>query len=480
MAPKDKLFPEGRPTQSERENDFFGNLIAIGLLAGQFFTALAFGAVEAWSIAVFGFLVVCLLLLWVVKTVIEHSVALTVPSLLWPLIALFIWGFLQSLSKVDPSGKRFGVSLDIEATRLALEVLLTLIFAFLIVSNFFVSSKRLLWFRNFLILFGLGLSVFGLIQKFTWNGKYFWLIQPSTIPPSPFGSFVNHNHFTGFVEMILPIPLAMVFVRVVQKEIAIFYGFAAAMMGVAIVISLSRGGMVSLAVSIIFVVLFSLQPAIRRAQRMGERVWRAAFLPRIGALALIASAILVGVYWAGANDVLNRIGQSEVQSDLRSGGDEKSGFLESRGPIWRDTMAMIQDNWLTGVGFGAYETAYPIYSKSNGSIIVSQAHNDYLQIVADCGVIGGGIALWFAVVLCRNLARALQHQNEVKSVMALGCGGGLVAMLVHSLFDFNLQIPSNALLFLALAAIVSNIQASAEKSTAKSESLGLGDVLQQI
>ena len=478
--PADKLFPEGRPTQSESENDFLGNVIAIGLLAGQFFTALAFGAVEAWSIAVLGFLIISLFVLWVVKTVLDGRLTATVPSLLWPLIALFIWGFLQSLSRTDDSGKRFGVSLDLEATRLALEVLLILLFAFLIVANFFAGSKRLLWFRNFLILFGLGLSVFGLIQKFTWNGKYYWLIPPSVAPPSPFSSFVNHNHFAGFIEMILPIPLAMIFVRVVQKEIAIFYGFAVAMMGVAIIVSLSRWGMVSLTASIIFVVLFSLQPAIRRARKMGESVWRAAFLPRIGALALIASTIFMGVYWTGANEVLNRLGQTEVQSDLRGAGEQVSGFLESRGPIWRDTLAMIRENWLTGVGFGAYETAYPMYSKSNGSIIVSQAHNDYLQIIADCGVIGGGIAIWFAVVLCRNLVRAIQHPNEVKSVMALGCGGGLVAMLVHSLFDFNLQIPSNALLFLSLAAIVSNIQVSVGKATARKDSLNLDGTLQGV
>lgn len=478
--PEDKLFPEGRPTQSEKENDFLGNLIAIGLLAVQFFTALAFGTVEAWSIAVFGFLILGLLALWIVKTTLDRRLTVSVPSLFWPLITLFVWGYLQSLSKTGASGLRFGVSLDIEATRLALEVLLIQLFAFLIVANFFAGSKRLLWFRNFLILFGLGLSIFGLIQKFTWNGKYYWLIQPSTVPPSPFGSFVNHNHFAGFIEMILPIPLAMIFVRVVQKEIAIFYGFAVAMMGVAIVISLSRWGMVSLTASIIFVVLFSFQLAVRRARRMGEGIWRAAFLPRIGALALIASTIFIGVYWAGANEVLNRIGQMEVQSDLRGADEQTSSFLESRGPIWRDTWAMIRENWLMGVGFGAYETAYPMYSKSNGSIIVSQAHNDYLQIIADCGVIGGGIAIWFAIVLCRNLVRAIQHPNEVKSVMALGCGGGLVAMLVHSLFDFNLQIPSNALLFLALAAIVSNIQASVGKAMVRKDSMELDGTLQGV
>lgn len=476
MVPADRLILERRSVRNEQVGDFISNLISIGLLAGLFFTTLAFGAVEPWSIAIFGVLVIGLILLWVIKCFVDRKLKLVIPRIAWPIVALIIWGFLQSLNKVDESGKRFAVSVDVEATRLTLEVLLVLFFAFLIFANFFAGSKQLLWFRNFLILFGLALSVFGMIQKFTWNGKYYWIIQPSTVPTSPFGSFVNHNHFAGFVEMIVPIPVAMIFVRVVQKEIAIFYGFAAAMMGIAIFLSLSRWGMVSLAASLIFVVLFSLRPAIKRARRIDVGVWKSVILPRIIAVALIAMTIGIGIYWAGAGDVLNRIGQVEVQSELRGIGEEKSGFLESRGPIWRDTLAMIRENWLTGVGLGAFETAYPLYSKSNGTVIVSQAHNDYLQIVADCGVLGGVLAIWFVVVFFKSLFQAIQHRDEVMSVMALGCGAGMVAILVHSLFDFNLQLPSNALLFLGLAAVVSNIQASesvAQRNKAASTSLDL-------
>lgn len=474
MVPADKLIFERLPAQSEQGGDFLGNLISVGLLACLFFTTLAFGAVEPWSIAIFGLLVTGLSALWVVKSFIDRQVRLILPSIAWPLIALLVLGAFQSLSKVDESGRRFAISMDVEATRLTLEVLLILFLSFLLFANFFVTGKRLLWFRNFLILFGLALSVFGLIQKFTWNGKYYWMIQPSTAPTSPFGSFVNHNHFAGFVEMIVPIPVSMILIRVVQKEIAIFYGFAAAMMGVAIFLSLSRWGMVSLAASMVFVIFFSLPPAIKRARRLETGVWRSVVLPRIGAVALIAFSIGIGVYWTGASDVLERVGQVEVQSELRGSGDEKSGFLESRGPIWRDTLAMIRENWVTGVGLGAFETAYPIYSKGNGSVVVSQAHNDYLQMIADCGVLGGAIAIWFVIVLFKNLVRAIQHHDELMSVMALGCGGGLTAMLVHSLFDFNLQIPSNALLFLALTAIVSNTQVSTRERKASSASLGAG------
>lgn len=98
-------------------------------------------------------------------------------------------------------------------------------------------------------------------------------------------------------------------------------------------------------------------------------------------------------------------------------------------------------------------------------MIVSQAHNDYLQIIADCGVIGVFLTIWFLVVLFKDINRAMRHRQVVMSGMALGCGGGVVAILVHSLFDFNLQLPSNALLFLVLTAAISNISVAADKAT---------------
>lgn len=405
----------------------------------------------------------CLGALWIGKAALDKQLTLTIPVTAWPIGAFWIFGFLQTVSRLDESGKRFAVSLDVEATRLALEVLAILLIAFLIFANFFVSGKRLLWLRSFLILFGLGLAVFGLIQKFTWNGKYFWLIQPSAPPTAPFGSFVNHNHFAGYLEMIAPIPLAMLLVRSVHREVSIFYGFAAAMMSVAIFLSLSRGGMISLFAGFVFVVAFGAKPALERL-RGYEVISRASVvLVQVLAVMLIAAVIVFGVLWTGADEVVERVQRVELNTGGLDSKDGDQRFLDGRFWIWRDTMEMIRANWQTGVGLGAYETAFPLFTKSNGSLVVSQAHNDYLQVVADCGVIGVFLAIWFLIALFRDIKLAMSHREAVMSGMALGCGGGVVAILVHSLFDFNLQLPSNALLFLALAAVVSNIRMAAEK-----------------
>jgi len=450
---------------------FIDLIIAIGLMIAMAFTALAFGAVEPWSLAIFGLLTIALLILWVVKGALDRRLKVNLPSTAAPLVALILLGVLQGMTIKDSAGKRFSISLDVEATHLALEVLLVLLIAFLLSANFLTGAQRLTWLRNFLIFFGLALAVFGLVQRFTWNGKYYWVIEPSVPPSSPFGPFVNHNHFAGYVEMIAPIPAALILRRAVRGELAFLYGFAAAMMGLAVVMSLSRGGMISLVASLIFIVAFGFQSSA--GERTGERIdtgrssaqlhagkWPLT-VSRIGALILMIFTIGAGVWWVGADSVIRRMEKGEMVMDAPSKDPGKETFFQSRGWIWRDTTAMIRENWVTGIGLGAFHTAYPIYSTRDGTLVVSQAHNDYLQILADGGILGAIIALWFIFLVARDTVRASRHRNPVMAGTALGCAGGLFALFVHSLFDFNFQIPSNALLFLVLTSVVSQIAAVA-------------------
>src|SRR5262249_26289697 len=159
--------------------------------------------------------------------------------------------------------------------------------------------------------------------------------------------------------------------------------------------------------------------------------------------------------------VIRRMEKGEMVMDAPSKDPGKETFFQSRGWIWRDTTAMIRENWVTGIGLGAFHTAYPIYSTRDGTLVVSQAHNDYLQILAEGGILGAIIALWFIFLVARDTVRASRHRNPVMAGTALGCAGGLFALFVHSLFDFNFQIPSNALLFLVLTSVVSQIAAVA-------------------
>jgi O-antigen ligase len=448
---------------------------AISLGVAIVFTALAFGAVEAWSQAVFSLMAFGLAALVCVKGVMERSFRVNIPPVAWPLTGLLLFGLAQSVAIADQDGKRFAISMDVEATRLSAEILLALLLSALAAGSFLRGERRLAGFVNFLIVFGLALAVFGIAQRLGWNGKYYWVIEPSVPPSSPFGPFVSHNHFAGYMELILPIPLALALSGAAKGERALLYGFAATIMAVAVIVSLSRGGMISLTGALVFVLAGAVRQGASRVKgRRGEGVKRrrgegvkgrslslSPAWSKVAAAAVIVVTIGVGVWWVGADPVIRRVERSDVTMNERSNDPHKESFFQSRGWIWRDTIAMIRDNWALGVGLGAFQTAYPIYSRSDGSALVSEAHNDYLQIVADCGAVGAGLALWFIWLLAAEVRRALSHRDEMMAGTALGCAAGCFALLIHSLFDFNLQLPSTALLFLALTVMISQIAKSA-------------------
>lgn len=181
----------------------------------------------------------------------------------------------------------------------------------------------------------------------------------------------------------------------------------------------------------------------------------------ITAVSVIGVAVVLGVIWIGAEPVINRI----VTGDPNSSDLQKAqSFHNARGAIWKDTWRLIQSNPISGVGLGAFTTAYPIYATGTGLHgVVTAAHNDYLQILADAGLIGGVLIIWFLVAFARSLSRCLRSPDPLLAGVALGCGAGVVGMLVHSFFDFNLQLPSHATIFLLFSGVVSQVAVMVEE-----------------
>lgn len=425
-----------------------------GLLATVVFTALAHGTVEPWSVAIFELMVIVLLLLWTTKAVMEKSLTISLPRAALPLACLVGFALVQSLSLTSADGTRRSLSMDVEATRSAFLVLVLLFVAHLIGINFLKDGRRLRSFANFIATYGLAMAVFALVQYFTWNGKFYWF-RPNTEGVSPFGPFVNHNHYAGYIELLMPIPIALAATRAVRGEARLFHGFAALVMGISAIVSLSRGGMIAVTAELLFLALVSI-----RASRGAEEVkgdhssvkLRFPFLsPRHLAVPVFILAIGAGVVWIGAEPVFNRVARDHVAA---GSGRPQETFFTSRGWIWEDTLSLVVANPITGVGLGAYKTAFPIYSRSDGSLEVGQAHNDYLQVLADFGLIGAGLLAWFLVVASRAISRSIRSRDPFLASLALGGSAGIFGMLVHSFFDFNLQLPSNALLFLILLGIV--------------------------
>jgi len=422
--------------------------IVAGLLAAVMFTTLALGTVEPWSVAIFELMVVVLVLLWASKAIIEKRLEITLTPAALPLGAFVLLGLTQSIALTGSAGETRSLSMDVEATRGAAAMIFFLFVSFLVAVNFFDTPQRLRTLANCLIVFGLALAVFAIIQHLTWEGKMYWVRPTDSAGAGTGGPFVNRNHFAGYMEMLIPIPAALAFSRAVRGEARLFCGFTAAIMSIAEAASLSRGGLVSLAAGLLLLAAMSTRRR-RSSASPGRESWFS-FRPEYVVLLMLA-AICAGAVWIGADtDILKRI----VNDPLTT-----SAVTDRRG-VWGDTLTMFGANPILGVGLGAFQTVYPIYGRGDGSFLIQFAHNDYLQVLSDGGLVAGAIALWFIVVIGRAMTLVTKAADPFLRAIGLGSAAGIFALLVHSLFDFNLQIPSNALLFLVLVAMVSLVSAA--------------------
>jgi O-antigen ligase len=103
---------------------------------------------------------------------------------------------------------------------------------------------------------------------------------------------------------------------------------------------------------------------------------------------------------------------------------------------------------ILGWGLGTFPVVYPEFRTFYTNFFVNEAHNDYLQLLVEMGLLGFGTMLWFLVTLYTRAFKKITHwTSEISGAVTLACVLGLSGILVHSAVDFNLQIPANAALF---------------------------------
>lgn len=202
---------------------------------------------------------------------------------------------------------------------------------------------------------------------------------------------------------------------------------AAAILLLAIVFSFSRMGMISTLASV---------GMLTAVVWIGEK---RSPIPATLILLLIAGGIAAAV-WVGVGPVVEHFEQLSQNEPLAGG--------EGRVALWRDTLALIRQHPWTGVGFGCFEQAFTRVQSVQLTYVADHAHNDYLEAAAELGIPGAailfGVFFWLAA---RTLQAALRARSSLARSLALGSFGGEGALLIHSIADFNLHIPANALVF---------------------------------
>jgi O-antigen ligase len=421
----------------------WGSSIAVLL-----WSPLPFGSVEAWSKGILQVAALSIFMLAMAGLIYYRDFPINRDPMQWPLVALLLLGIAQVNLTAN------GIVLltqDLAATTDACWGLAALTAMFLLVSNL-ITLRRAKTLLRILSWWGATIALFALVQQIAGNGKLYWF-KVLRYDGYFFGPFVNRNHAAGFLAMVFPLPLVMLLMGTLRRQQAL-YAALATIMAVAIVVSGSRGGVLALVAELIFLGLILL---ISRRKS-----------PPLEALALLGIVILavgLGSWLLGPERLLKRLNDSLIS--------EAQGEY-GRLTLWRNAWKIFTDHPFTGIGLGAYEAIYSQYDPANGRYRTAYAHNDYLQLLTDCGILGGiiglaflGLLFWRGLPALREhyLYELLSHRQRVSPAMhralLLGPLTAIVGIGVHSLFDFNLQIPSNALLLLVLVAVLSEAAGSA-------------------
>lgn len=396
--------------------------VRAGIVTLTIFAVLAHGAVEDWALGILATGAAVLLVIWAVA-IEREGFELRGNPLLWPLGGLLLLAVLQQML----GRTAYGHATALETLRLATYFAL----GFLAVQAFRTPRewRTLIW---SLLVLGFAVSVFAIVQEFTWNGKLYW-VRPLHEPVRGFGPFVNRNHFAGFLELVLPPGLALLALHAERPARRPLLWLLVVFPAGALLLSASRGGIVSLLFEIVL-----LWVAVRLYGGRGGR------------RTLVGLTLLVAVVggWLGVGTALQRfrmVSQNQVTQELRL-------------MLVRDSWGMfVQHPWL-GTGLGTFATAYPRFASRDIGLLVNHAHNDYVEVLAEGGLAGGMLGAVFLFLLIWRARKHLrQAATPTSRALYVGAVVAIAGLLLHETVDFNLHVPSNAILFFLLSLLSTTV-----------------------
>jgi len=334
------------------------------------------------------------------------------------------------------------LSIDAESTAWALAVGAAYVGLFLCARSIFARggvrtvSRGITW-------LGLGLSLLVAVQRATSPSMLYWYFKPLDAGASPYGPFVSRNALATWLAMAVPIAVGYAVARdqsdrrsnvglaaklAAMDSTQLWLAGAACLMTGAVFASLSRAGILAIGAGVLAFVAV----ARSRIHRGRAIAWTSVGL---GAVALI------GLMFANFGALAMRL-----QGTTEAG-------VWGRRAIWRDTWRMAQDFWVAGVGAGAFEKGMLLYQQGSRVFFFNHAHDEYLQILAEGGLLLAVPAALAAVAGGLVIASRLRLDRTPIFWIRAGAIAGMVAVAVQSVFDTGLRTPANGALFAIVAAI---------------------------
>ena len=340
--------------------------------------------------------------------------------------------YAEALAVAQVSGNGYlALSLTPDATSTSVLAGIPLVAAFLLAH--FCSSPHLRRLVQALVVFAVAQAVLGLLQMGPFPGLSFGLVKGGRVV----GTFANRNHFASYITMT--VPLAILLFRQATasargdarahrggRPMGALWGLALFLLLSAVLASASRGGTVTCLVVTLLAVLLLPQ---RDAHGSARRHWGMA--GAAGLLALVALAV-------GVDALLARF---EAEGGYLSG----ERWLYVIG-TWHAALAF----WPFGSGLGSYAAVFPAFQPIGVHGFIEHAHNDYVQLLMECGLLAVAFGALALALIARQTARLVRRARraglDAAGLLQASCGLGLLAVLLHSWVEFNLRIPANAML----------------------------------
>ena len=411
--------PGPRVSAPGRVNPFYPLAHVISLCALLMFAVLTFGAIETWSTSI---LEIGAALLF--AGMIVHRVCISGAHLRWnplypPMLAFAV--VLAAQLSLNLTAYRY-VTLVVCVQYLAYGMLL-------VTANQVIAEERsckivVLTFS----IFGSAVALFAICQN--WNSalRMPWLHPPGT-EGLIFGTYMNHDHYAGLMEMLTPLALVLSLSKLVHGGQRILAGCGAVIMAGSLVLSLSRGGAISLFAEL--ALLFWMTSKVQKAALARSR------------MLFLVAAILAFIAFIGSPAMWRGLGHLHDVVRL---------------DILKDSLRMFARKPIFGWGLGTFQNVYPAFRSFYTVFFINAAHNDYVQVLVETGLVGFCCVAWFITIVYRNGLRFSRNGDRewlgvIRTASLVGCSG----ILVHSLLDFNLQVPANAALFYVFCALAAGL-----------------------
>ncbi len=407
----------------EAIDTWLGRTILVLVLGALIFGPLALGAVRPTEFVVLQWLLLGALVVWVFRLWLAPAYRFLLPPTAWAVLPFLIYAVWRYRAA------------DVEyLARQEFILVLLAAMVFLLLLNNLHGQSELRVLAAGLVALGTGVAMYGIYQWLT-GSTHVWHFERPGDEGRGSGTYISPNHLAGLLEMICPLALTFTLLKGFGPVPRILFAYASFVMLVGIAATGSRGGWLSTGLAMLVMALVLI--------RGKKHIWT-----------VVVLVLLVGGTgkWLYSRALEKRVylnPSTEQHDDIRL-------------RIWDSAQRMWRDHPWTGVGPNHFDYRYRAYRIPNWEVQPrpGHAHNDYWNTLVDWGAIGLGLILLPFLTAGVGLVfswKYLQRSGEItgsRISMVLGCFIGLLALLIHSFFDFNMHIPANALLAAAWLAIL--------------------------